>query len=75
MPDPYCESGLPKLTKENLYLGEMVVEMMGEMMEEMMMVKMMMGANIEKVKKKMKVYSVMIGMMFFTLCWFAFAEV
>ena len=39
------------------------------------MVKMMMGANIEKVKKKMKVYSVMIGMMFFTLCWFAFAEV
>ena len=43
MPDPYCESGLPKLTKENRYLGEMVVEMMVEMMMvEMMMVKMMM---------------------------------
>ena len=38
MPDPYCESGLPKLTKENRYLGEMVVEMMVEMMMGEMMV-------------------------------------
>ena len=37
MPDPYCESGLPKLTKENRYLGEMVVEMMVEMMMVEMM--------------------------------------
>ena len=28
MPDPYCESGLPKLTKEKRYLVEMMKVMM-----------------------------------------------
>ena len=60
-----------------------MVEMMGEMINissgdddaEDQDGGMVTGTNIGKVKKEMKVYSVMIGMMFFTLCWFAFAEV
>ena len=39
MPDPYCESGLPKLTKLKRYLAEMmkVIMAMRMIMRRMMM--------------------------------------